>query len=129
MQLLISPPATYLRKVSKKKANGPTDGSGPSCYAPQKNRCRASNQFNECCAPTLDKNEEIISIAGHWLLSDKQIALWDNDNAVKGNTCLQAFLTRLVRAEMAKVFKLYQISVLLGLSFFNDLIAPSSCTP
>ena len=55
-----------------------------------------------------------------WLLQDKEVAFWDA--AVKGNTCLQVALTRLLRGEMARHLHLHQVSMLLDLTNFYDLV-------
>ena len=59
-------------------------------------------------------------LVDQWLLSDKELAFWDQ--AVKGSTCLQVALLRLCKAEVSKKLGLKQVSLLLDLTCFYDLV-------
>ena len=59
-------------------------------------------------------------LVDHWLMNDKALAFWDQ--AVKGSTCLQVALLRLCKAEVSKKLGLKQVSLLLDLTCFYDLV-------
>ena len=59
-------------------------------------------------------------LVDHWLLNDRELAFWDQ--AVKGSTCLQVALLRLCKAEVCKKLALKQISLLVDLTNFYDLV-------
>ena len=59
-------------------------------------------------------------LVDQWLMADRESAFWDQ--AVKGSTCLQVALLRLCKAEVSKQLGLKQISLLLDLTSFYDLV-------
>lgn len=55
-----------------------------------------------------------------WLSDDRAVAHWDK--AVKGSSSLHVALLRMAKSEVAKRLRLCQVSVLLDLSNFYDLV-------